>query len=183
MFQVDSKVVKKYLLTSEKWSSLALQWLFKTSSRGSREIWLELSQRNQIQFKPLDCPFIAIYWNWFPREWELLFSELHKKMCTFTSKKILFSKSTGGSSGCSALYLILYSRNVLNFLQKFCIHGVWVFCDTALGEYWFCSTLHKVALVRYGEEKPWIKAAVRKFSHAAHVCGLVQIMGMLYLLD
>lgn len=99
------------------------------------------------------------------------------------SGKILFSKSTEGSSGCLALYLILYSRNVLNSSQTFYIHGVWVFCDTALGEYWFYTTLHKVELVHYGEEKPWIKAAERKFSHAAHVCGLVQIMAMLYLLD
>lgn len=175
MFQVDSKVVKKYLLTSEKWSSFALQWALKPSSRGSGEIRLEPSQRNQIQFKPLDYPFIG---TGYPESG--FFSESHKEISPSLylhiqkeSGKILFSKSTEGSSGWFALYLILSSRNVLNSSEIFYIHGVWVFYDTALGEYWFYTTLHKAALVHYGEEKPWIKAAVRKFSHAAHVCGLV----------
>lgn len=89
-------------------------------------MWLELSQRNQIQFKPLDYPFIGTD---FPESG--LFSELHRKIYPSLllhfqkeSRKILFSKSTEGSSGCLALYLILYSRKVLNSSQTFYIHGV-----------------------------------------------------------
>lgn len=164
--------------------ALDLQWLCKPSSRGSGEMWLVPSWRNPSTITSFSLrPRITYLLEMISQRVGpslnytnrcLLSLHGRKQSLPFPKEagKIPFSYDTDGSSGCSALYLVLCSRSILYYLWTLSIHGVWVFCDTALEEYWFYSSLWKVAFLLYfGGEKSQVKVATSNSSYATHVHG------------
>lgn len=163
-----------------------MQWLYKPSKRGSGEMWLALSWRNHSTTTSFSLSLwithllevvsqrLGSSLNYTNRYLLSLHRRKQNRHFPNESGKIPFSKDTDGSSGCSALYLILCSRNILYSSWTFYIHWVWVFCDMAVDEYWFCSALWKVAfLLCFGGEKSRVREATRNFRCVTHACGLV----------